>query len=130
MHVRFKKDELLNLIAEHPDAEVLIHPECRPEVQEIADLILSTGGMERHVSQSNARKFIIGTETGLIHKLKQQNPDKTFIPALENAECENMKKHTMDKVLTELREKKNIVKVDPELAERARKSLERMLELS
>ncbi|MFV2040795.1 MAG: quinolinate synthase NadA [Candidatus Hydrothermarchaeales archaeon] len=130
VHVRFKKDDLLSLIAEHPDAEVLIHPECRPEVQEIADLILSTGGMERHVRQSKARKFIIGTETGLIYKLKQQNPGKEFIPALSSAVCVNMKKHTIDKVLTELREKKNVVKVDPALARRARKSLERMLELS
>lgn len=130
VHVLFKKEELLNLVAEHPDAEVLIHPECRPEVQEIADLILSTGGMERHVRQSNAHKFIIGTETGLIYKLKQQNPDKEFIPALSAAVCANMKKHTMDKVLAELREKKNIVKVDPVLAKRARKSLEKMLELS
>lgn len=130
VHVLFKKEELLNLVAEHPDAEVLIHPECRPEVQEIADLILSTGGMERHVSQSNARKFIIGTETGLIYKLQKQNPEKEFIPALSTAVCSNMKKHTMDKVLAELREKKNVVKVDPALAKRARKSLERMLELS
>jgi len=130
VHVRFKKDELLNLIAEHPDAEVLIHPECKPEVQEIADLILSTGGMERHVKQSNARKFIIGTETGLIHKLKRQNPEKVFIPALISAVCSNMKKHTMNKVIAELWEKKNVVKVDSDLAERARKSLERMLELS
>ncbi|GBE17617.1 quinolinate synthase A [archaeon BMS3Abin16] len=130
VHVRFKKDDLLSLIAEHPDAEVLIHPECRPEVQEIADFILSTGGMERHVRQSNAHKFIIGTETGLIYKLKQQNPGKEFIPALSSAVCSNMKKHTIDKVIAELREKKNIVTVDPKLAEKARKSLERMLELS
>jgi quinolinate synthase len=130
VHVLFKKEVLLKLVAEHPEAEVLIHPECRPEVQEIADLILSTGGMERHVKQSNAHKFIIGTETGLIHKLEQQNPGKEFIPALSAAVCANMKKHTMEKVLNELREKKNIVRVDPVLAKRARKSLEKMLELS
>ena len=83
-----------------------------------------------HVRQSNAHKFIIGTETGLIYKLKQQNPGKEFIPALSSAVCSNMKKHTIDKVIAELREKKNIVTVDPKLAEKARKSLERMLELS
>ncbi len=130
VHVRFKKEELLKLVSQHPDAEVLIHPECRPEVQEIADFVLSTGQMERHARETTAKKMIIGTETGLIYKLKQQNPDKEFIPALSKAVCVNMKKHTMDKVLTELREKKNVVKVDPALAERARKSLERMLELS
>ncbi len=130
VHVLFKKEELLKVIAEHPDGEVLIHPECKPEVQELADFILSTGGMQRHVKESHAKKFIIGTETGLIYRLQKQNPDKTFIPALKSAVCVNMKMHTMDKVLAELREKKNIVKVDPVLAKRARKSLERMLELS
>jgi quinolinate synthase len=130
VHVLFKKEELLSLMAEYPDAEVLIHPECRPEVQEIADFVLSTGQMERHARETRAKKMIIGTETGLIYKLQKQNPDKTFIPALKAAVCSNMKKHTLDKVLVELREKNNVVKVDPALAKRARKSLERMLELS
>ncbi|MFQ5800137.1 MAG: quinolinate synthase NadA [Candidatus Hydrothermarchaeales archaeon] len=130
VHVLFKKKHLLKLIAEHPDAEVLVHPECIPEVQEIADFILSTGQMEKHAKASKSKKFIIGTETGLIYKLKKQNPEKTFIPALKSAVCSNMKKHTMDKVLRELRERKNVVKVDEKLAQRARESLERMLELS
>jgi quinolinate synthase len=130
VHVLFKKEELLNIMAEHPDAEVLIHPECRPEVQELGDLILSTGQMQRHVKDSGSKKFIIGTETGLIYKLKKQNPDKEFIPALPTAVCVNMKMHTMDKVLAELMEKKNVVRVDKKLAARARRSLERMLELS
>ena len=130
VHVMFTKEELERVMALHPDAEVLIHPECRPEVQELADFILSTGQMERHAAASTAKKFIIGTETGLIYKLQKQNPDKTFIPALTTAVCVNMKKHTMEKVLAELREKKNVVKVDPLLAKKARKSLERMLELS
>lgn len=130
VHVLFKKKSLLKLIAEHPDAEVLVHPECTPEVQEIADFILSTGQMEAHARNLKAKKFIIGTETGLIYKLKKQNPEKTFIPALKSAVCSNMKKHTMDKVLKELKERKNVVKVDEKLAQRARESLERMLELS
>jgi quinolinate synthase len=130
VHVLFKKEHLLNVMAEHPDAEVLIHPECRPEVQELGDLILSTGQMQKHAKVSGAKKFIIGTETGLIYKLKKQNPEKDFIPALPSAICVNMKMHTMDKVLSELRVKKNVVKVDEKLAVRARKSLERMLELS
>jgi quinolinate synthase len=130
VHVLFKKEHLLNVMAEHPDAEVLIHPECRPEVQELGDFILSTGQMRKHAKDSSSNKFIIGTETGLIYKLKKQNPEKEFIPALPSAVCVNMKMHTMDKVLTELKEKKNVVTVDPKLANRARKSLERMLELS
>ncbi len=130
VHVLFRKEHLLEAKKEHPDAEVLIHPECRPEVQELGDFILSTGQMQKHAKESRAKKFIIGTETGLIYKLQKQNPDKTFIPALQSAVCVNMKMHTMEKVLRELREKKNVVKVDPALTKRARKSLERMLELS
>ncbi len=130
VHVLFKKDELARIMAKHPDAEVLIHPECRPEVQELADYILSTGGMERHARSSRAGEFIIGTETGLIYKLQKQNPDKVFIPALKTAVCVNMKMHTMDKVLAELKEKKNVVRVDPVLTRKARTSLERMLKLS
>jgi quinolinate synthase len=130
VHVLFKKERLLEVMAEHPDAEVLIHPECRPEVQELGDFILSTGQMQKHARASRAKKFIIGTETGLIYKLQKQNPGKTFVPALPSAICVNMKMHTMDKVLSELREKKNVVEVDRKLASRARASLERMLELS
>jgi quinolinate synthase len=130
VHVLFTSEDLLKVMAEHPDAEILIHPECRPEVQELADLVLSTGQMQRRAKESSAKKFIIGTETGLIYKLQKQNPGKTFIPALPNAVCANMKMHTMNKVLSELREKKNVVRVDEKLAVKARKSLERMLELS
>jgi len=130
VHVRFRRGELERLMKEHPDAEVLVHPECRPEVQEIADFVLSTGQMERHVRASRAGKFIIATETGLIYKLQRQNPGKIFIPALRTAVCSNMKLHTLDKVVAELKARRNVVRVDARLAERARRSLERMLELS
>jgi quinolinate synthase len=130
VHVLFKKEKLLRLKEKHPSAEVLVHPECVPEVQEIADFILSTGQMEAHAKKSRAKEFVIGTETGLIYKLEKANPDKTFIPGLSTAVCANMKMHTLDKVIRELREKKDVVTVDPDLAERAGKSLEHMLELS
>jgi quinolinate synthase len=130
VHVLFRREQLLGVIAEHPDAEVLIHPECRPEVQELGDFILSTGQMQKHAKSSSAKKFIIGTETGLIYKLERENADKEFIPALPTAVCVNMKMHTMDKVLAELREKKNVVRIDEKLSQRARESLERMLEIS
>ncbi|MFQ5887262.1 MAG: quinolinate synthase NadA, partial [Candidatus Hydrothermarchaeales archaeon] len=115
---------------QHPNAEVLIHPECKPEVQLLADHILSTGQMIRQIKESNSSEFIIGTEEGIIHRMKKEAPAKVFIPALEDSICVNMKMHTMEKVLKELKERKNVVTVDPTIAERATASLERMLELS
>ena len=129
-HILFEKEDVLLVKEQYPDAEVLIHPECKPEVQMLADHVMSTGQMIRQVKESDSKKFIIGTETGIIHRMKKEAPDKMFIPALETAACENMKKHTMEKVLKELKERKNIVTVDPRLAEKAKKSLERILEMS
>ncbi|MFQ5975827.1 MAG: quinolinate synthase NadA [Candidatus Hydrothermarchaeales archaeon] len=129
-HILFEKEDVLLAKELHPDAEVLIHPECKPEVQMLADHILSTGQMIRRIKESNSGEFIIGTETGIIHRMKKEAPGKVFIPALETAFCENMKKHTMEKVLKELKERKNVVTIDQRLAERAKRSLERMLEMS
>ncbi|MFQ6136450.1 MAG: quinolinate synthase NadA [Candidatus Hydrothermarchaeales archaeon] len=129
-HVMFDKEDILLAKELHPDAEVLIHPECKPEVQELADYICSTSQMVRRAKESNSREFIIATETGLIYRLKKEAPSKAFIPALEDAICVNMKMHTMEKVIRELKERRNIIRVDPEIAEHARRSLERMLVLS
>ena len=76
----------------HPSAEVLVHPECRPEVIDQADFVYSTAGMGRHAKASKAREFIIGTETGMIYRLKKENPEKEFYPLSEKAICQNMKK--------------------------------------
>ncbi len=122
-HIEEKKKE-------YPDAEVLIHPECVPEVQLLTDHICSTEQMIRRARESGSREFIVGTETGLLHRLRKENPTKTFIPALDRAVCKTMKMNTFEKFLEELRERKNIVRVDPDIAEMARKSLDRMLALS
>lgn len=130
VHVMFKKEHILQEKEKHPDAEVLAHPECVPDVQKLADHICSTQQMVNRAKESDAKEFIIATETGLLYKLKKKNPDKTFYPALEKAVCRNMKMITPENFLKELKERKNIVKVDEKIAEKARASLERMLDLS
>lgn len=129
-HRKFRKEHVLRAKEKHPGAEVLVHPECKPEVQMLADYICSTEQMVRRARESNSREFIIATEVGLIHRLQKEVPGKTFIPALEQAVCVTMKMHTIEKVLDALRERKNVVTVEPAIAAKARKALERMLELS
>ena len=129
-HVLIKREDILELGRKYPDAEVLIHPECLPEVQLLANYICSTEQMIKRAKESQSKKFIIGTETGLLHRLKKENPDKIFIPALKKMICPTMKMNTWEKFLKELRERKNVIKVAPEIAERARRATERMLELS
>ncbi|NOZ76328.1 MAG: quinolinate synthase NadA [Euryarchaeota archaeon] len=130
VHVKFKKEHVERARKEHPEAEVLVHPECNPEVQLEADHICSTEQMARRARASGAREFVIGTETGLCYKLKKENPEKEFYPLLETAVCRTMKKNTWEKFMEELRQRRNVITVEPGTAERARKALERMLELS
>ena len=113
--------------AEHPQAEVLVHPECRPEVIDEADFTYSTAGMGRHAKASDAREFIIGTEVGMIHRLKKENPDKEFYPLTTNAICQNMKKTDLAKILRALQTLEPRVTVPEEIAAKARRSIERML---
>ncbi len=129
-HLLFKPEHVERAKEEHPDAEVLIHPECTPEVQLLADYICSTEQMVKRARESSAKEFIIGTEVGLIYRLQKEFPDKRFYPLYERAVCRTMKMNTWEKFLTQLRERTNVVRVDPEIAERALISLERMLELS
>ncbi len=130
VHVMFKPEHILRAREEHPDAEVLVHPECIPEVQALGDSICSTEQMIKRATESNVEKFIIVTEVGLLHRLGKEAPDKTFITPLVNADCTTQKLNTWKKFVRALKERKNVVKLDPILAERARMPLERMLELS
>ncbi|MDR3113635.1 MAG: quinolinate synthase NadA [Endomicrobium sp.] len=121
-------ENILQLKNEHPEAEVLVHPECRPEVVDLADCALSTGGMCRRVAQSQKREFIIGTESGILYRLKKDNPDKTFYHASPFAVCPNMKKITLAKVLDVLANMKNIVTINEEIRERAYTPIKKMLD--
>ena len=109
---------------------MLVHPECRPEVIDQADFVYSTAGMGKHALASQAREFIIGTETGMIYKLKKENPSKEFYQLSENAVCQNMKKTNLEKVLRALQTLEPRVTVPEEIAAQARMAIERMLEVN
>ena len=122
-------------------AEFLIHPECScttPMMYDVANgsynsnqvQILSTEGMMNHVKNSKSNEFVIATETGILYRMKQQNPTKKFIPASENAECEYMKMITLDKVYNSLLNETTVITVPKEIADKARLAIERMLEIS
>lgn len=130
VHKMFNVADLMFLKEKYPNAEILVHPECDPEVQEYADYILSTGGMINHVADSSKDTFIIGTEIDLITRLRRENPDKTILPAFEDAICENMKLHTLENVLKSIKTEKYVVKVPENIAKRALKAIERMISVS
>ena len=127
VHDHFTADDVRAARANHPGAEVLVHPECRPEVIDQADFVYSTAGMGKHARASPAREFIIGTEVGMIYRLKKENPEKEFYPLSENAICQNMKKTTLEKVLRALQTLEPRVTVPEEIATQARRAIERML---
>ncbi|MGD8505351.1 MAG: quinolinate synthase NadA [Candidatus Bathyarchaeota archaeon] len=128
-HVLFQKGDILLLKEEHPDAVVIVHPECTLDVQEVADYIGSTSQMCRYANELSAKKFIIGTESGLIHRLRKENPDKEFILAYEGAICPNMKLNTLERIYLALKEEKHQVNVSKPIANKARKALERMFSI-
>lgn len=113
----------------HPGAVVLVHPECRPEVIDSADHTASTSGIIQEVCTSKAREFIIGTETGILYKLKKECPGKRCYPLSENAVCTNMKKTDLEKVRNSLQTRSPRVVVPQDVADRARGAIARMLAL-
>jgi len=128
-HLLFQPEDVQVLKMQHPEALVMIHPECNYEVQKTADFVGSTSQMSKYAKESNAETFIVGTEEGLLHRLGKDNPDKQFILAYKEAVCPNMKLNTLDRLYASLKEEKHLVTVPPEIAKKARKALERMLEL-
>lgn len=122
--------EAMKLKEKYPEAEVLVHPECEPEFQTKADYVLSTGGIYRRCKESDAKVFIIGTEVGMVDRLKREIPGKTFLPALEHNECSAMKRITLENTYEALLNEAPEVRVPEEIARRARMPIERMLEMS
>jgi quinolinate synthase len=113
--------------ARHPGAVVMVHPECRPEVTAIADKVVSTGGMSPYAKETRAREIIVGTEPGIIHRLKKENPDKIFHPVSDSVICPNMKRTTLEKILWSLEDMEHAIEVPGEIAVRARRCIEAML---
>jgi len=129
VHDRVTKDDILKARKEHSNAVLMAHPECRPEVLDLADHVTSTSGMLRFAKASDAKEFIVGTELGLMHRLKKESPDKVFHPLRRDMICPNMKKTTLNSVLSALKEMKNVIKVPEEIRIPAKKALDRMLEI-
>jgi len=129
VHDRMTADEVTAARRAHPDAEVLVHPECRPEVIDRADRVFSTSGMVRHACASSRREFIIGTEVGILHQLEKKCPGKVFYPLSKKAVCVNMKKTDLAKVLAALEQCEPRVTVPEDTAARARTAIQRMLDL-
>ena len=141
VHAGITPADIEKKLAELKNAEFVVHPECScttPMMYDIASgsyknhqvQILSTEGMMKHVSKSDSQQFVVATETGILYRMRQQNPQKTFIPASENAECEYMKMITLDKVYRSLYDEKYEVKVAKKIADKARIAIERMLSIS
>ena len=126
-HVMITAEDIENAKAKYPDAIVMAHPECPEPVKELADELLSTGQMLNFAKESDAKQFIIATEIGIIHTLKKQNPDKEFIAASKRAVCPNMKKITLEKILWSLEDMKYEITVPEEIAQKAKKALDRMV---
>ena len=121
-HVRDKKEQL-------PDAELWVHPECRPEVIDVADKVLSTGKMIKEARITIKSDILIGTEAGIIYRMKKENPDKNFHPVKDFAHCSNMKKITLRKVLASLEDMKHRVDVPLDISQRAKGAIEKMVRL-
>lgn len=111
----------------HPDAPVLVHPECSKDVRDDADHQLSTGGMCQFARESDAKEFIVGTEVGILHRLRKENPGKIFHPVSEEIVCSDMKKITLENLAGCLREMKHEVAVPEEISTRAKRAIDAML---
>jgi len=128
-HVRIKPERIKELKREYPQAKVVVHPECTPEVIALADEVLSTSGMCRYAQRDEVREMIVGTEVGIIYRLKKENPGKRFIPISEQAICPNMKLITLEKVLWSLEEMGPEVKVPEGIRLRAKAAVDKMLKI-
>lgn len=129
VHHNIGKNEVKALKEKHPEAKFLAHPECQPDVLSLADSVCSTSGIIREVEHSDAHEFIIGTEKELFRKLKAEHPEKKFYQASNSAVCYNMKKLTLEAILNSLKNLEYEVSVSDQIREKAKKALDRMLEV-
>ena len=128
-HRRILAEDILRLKAQYPKAEVLVHPECTPDVIAMADKVLSTSGICKRATESESEEFIIGTEIGMLHRLVKENPQKKFYPASNLADCHSMKLNNLEKILWSLEDMVYPVEIPPDIARRAKRSIDRMLEI-
>ena len=126
-HHRVTPEQLEAMRQQYPNAPIMVHPECPVEVTAKADAALSTGGMLKFVKESPAKQIIVGTESGIIHRLRKENPDKEFIALAPAPRCMNMKKITLESVLKSLEEMQTPVELPQAMIQRAKLPIERML---
>ena len=129
-HQRIRPEEIEARKAQHPGAKVVVHPECTEEAIALSDHVGSTSGILKYCREAEGTEFIIGTEIGLLHRLRRENPDKRFFPVTELADCPDMKLATLQKLVWSLEDMIYEVTVPDDVADRARRTIERMLELS
>lgn len=128
IHTEILPEHIKQAKIQHPKAIVIVHPECKPIITNLADVVTSTEGMSKYVKNSSEKEFIIGTEIGIIYRLKKENPDKIFYPASEKAICEDMKKINLEKVLWSLENLSYEITLPQDVLEKARLSIDRMLQ--
>lgn len=129
-HARILPENIIQAQKLHPRAKVLVHPECKPQLTELADVVASTEKMCAYVQNTPDTEFIIGTEIGIIHRMKKENPEKSFYPASDKATCPNMKRITLEKVLWSLEDLTYEITVPQDIMDKARLSIERMLQVT
>ena len=128
VHARIATERVAAARTNHPDAKILVHPESPRAIRELADAVVGTGGMSKFAGNSDAAEFLIATESGMLEKLRRENPEKKFCALA--GECANMKKITLAKILNSLENEEFEIEIDEKIASAARKSLEKMIELS
>ncbi len=136
VHERFSVEKIIALKQQHPGAKVLAHPECRGAVLRLADVVGSTAALLKYAVESTGREFLVATESGILHEMKKKCPDKTFIPVPPDEpgcacnECSYMRLNTLEKVYACLRDGQPEIQVPADIAEKAVKPIQRMLEMS
>jgi quinolinate synthase len=128
-HIKITPQDILKQKAEHPQAKVVVHPECTPQVRFLADAVLSTSGIIGFIRETDAAEIIVGTETGILHRLRKENPGKKFIPASERAVCGKMKLITLESVLWSLENMTYQIKVPENVRLKAKIAIDKMLDI-
>ncbi len=128
-HARILPEHITKLRQEYPEAKAVVHPECKPQVIALADEVLSTGGMIKFARRDDVQEMVVGTEMGIIYRLKKENPTKRFIPVSEQAICPNMKLINLEKVLWSLEDMTTQVKVPEPVRLKAKAVVDKMLEV-
>jgi len=135
VHDILTTESIIQLKEEHPDAKLIAHPECQAPILELADFVGSTTGLLKYTRQSKADKFIVATETGILHQMRKESPDKTFliVPTNETCSCNDcpyMKLNTMEKLYLALKNEQPEIVMDADVMEKAKKPIDKMLKIS